>query len=69
MIPPRLVSEDKSEHEVVERDLNRMLDEYYGLRGWTHEGVPEVDTLKRLNLTRAGPFNNYVFSADEMLYS
>ena len=56
-IPPRLISDDKSEHEVVERDLNRMLDEYYRFRGWTHNGVPEVDTLKRLNLMSARVFS------------
>jgi aldehyde:ferredoxin oxidoreductase len=53
-IPPRLVSEVEGEQGVVERDLDRMLDEYYGFRGWTREGDPEADTLKRLNLARAG---------------
>jgi len=31
-------------------DLERMLDRYYALRGWTSEGVPTRDTLCRLGL-------------------
>ncbi|HEC81716.1 MAG TPA: aldehyde ferredoxin oxidoreductase [Thermoplasmatales archaeon] len=30
--------------------FNKMLDEYYGLRGWSPEGVPTDETLKRLGL-------------------
>ena len=48
-IPPRLVSEDEKEHEAVERDLERMLDEYYRVRGWSPgDGVPEKETLGKL---------------------
>ncbi len=31
-------------------ELGKMLPEYYQLRGWTAEGVPERDTLQRLGL-------------------
>ena len=48
-IPPRLVSEDDGEHEAIERDLERMLNEYYRTRGWSPEdGAPEKETLERL---------------------
>ncbi len=30
--------------------LNTMLDEYYKYRGWTEDGIPSEDTLKRLGL-------------------
>ena len=32
------------------RELDRMLDEYYELRGWDRDGRPRADTLKRLCL-------------------
>jgi aldehyde:ferredoxin oxidoreductase len=32
-------------------DLDPMLDEYYELRGWTKEGGPKEETLKRLGLS------------------
>jgi aldehyde:ferredoxin oxidoreductase len=31
-------------------ELHRMLDEYYGLRGWTRDGIPTKDRLARLGL-------------------
>jgi len=52
-IPPRLVSEDEDEHMAIEKDLNRMLDDYYGLRGWSKEGIPEAETLSRLRIRGA----------------
>jgi aldehyde:ferredoxin oxidoreductase len=30
--------------------LDEMLPEYYGLRGWTPDGVPTNETIQRLNL-------------------
>jgi len=30
--------------------LEKMLDEYYRIRGWTDEGIPKKATLKRLGL-------------------
>jgi aldehyde:ferredoxin oxidoreductase len=35
--------------QVVE--LDRMLDVYYGIRGWSDEGVPTPDTVERLQLS------------------
>jgi aldehyde:ferredoxin oxidoreductase len=48
IIPPRLVSEEEREHDAIERDLEGMLDEYYSVRGWSRDGTPEKETLKRL---------------------
>jgi aldehyde:ferredoxin oxidoreductase len=31
-------------------ELDSMLDEYYTLRGWNEQGVPNAETLKRLGL-------------------
>ncbi|HEX9180688.1 MAG TPA: aldehyde ferredoxin oxidoreductase C-terminal domain-containing protein [Burkholderiales bacterium] len=31
-------------------ELGKMLPEYYELRGWTKEGVPTPETVKRLGL-------------------
>jgi aldehyde:ferredoxin oxidoreductase len=30
--------------------LDEMLDEYYSSRGWTADGIPKEETLKRLRL-------------------
>ncbi len=35
---------------ITKEDLNKMLDEYYQLRGWDKEGLPSLETLKRLGL-------------------
>lgn len=35
---------------ITKEDLERMLDEYYNLRGWTKDGVPKEESLIRLNL-------------------
>jgi aldehyde:ferredoxin oxidoreductase len=32
------------------KELDKLLDEYYMLRGWTPEGIPTSETLKRLGL-------------------
>lgn len=34
----------------VIRDLDAMLDRYYDLRGWSRNGIPKPDTLRRLEL-------------------
>lgn len=51
-LPPRFLSEKlpsgASRNRLVE--LDRMLDEYYQLRGWNNNGVPEEDTLKELDI-------------------
>ncbi|MBS7617914.1 hypothetical protein KEJ25_04815, partial [Candidatus Bathyarchaeota archaeon] len=31
-------------------ELDEMLDEYYVLRGWSENGVPKLETVRRLNL-------------------
>jgi len=31
-------------------ELEKLLDEYYRLRGWTEDGIPTSETLKRLGL-------------------
>jgi len=31
-------------------ELNQMLNQYYKIRGWTKEGIPETKTLKNLNI-------------------
>jgi aldehyde:ferredoxin oxidoreductase len=37
--------------EKLDRDeYNQRLDEYYEIRGWTREGAPKVETLKKLKL-------------------
>jgi aldehyde:ferredoxin oxidoreductase len=53
-LPPRLLSEalpELPESRLTEGDLNRMLDEYYGLRGWDSEGRPTERKLEELGLT------------------
>ena len=35
---------------IGEENLNRMLDEYYELRGWDSSGVPTEETLKKYQL-------------------
>jgi aldehyde:ferredoxin oxidoreductase len=30
--------------------LDEMLDEYYELRGWDHEGIPEKETVSKIGL-------------------
>ncbi len=37
---------------ITKADLDRMLDEYYDFRGWTRDGVPTDETLRRLGLQR-----------------
>ncbi len=54
IITPRLVSEDIKEHGIVEEDLERMLNEYYELRGYTiNDGIPKAETLRRLEIGEA----------------
>jgi aldehyde:ferredoxin oxidoreductase len=38
---------------IISRDLQDvMLDQYYAMRGWTADGIPEESTLERLSLER-----------------
>jgi aldehyde:ferredoxin oxidoreductase len=35
---------------IGDENLNRMIDEYYALRGWDSSGIPTKETLKKLQL-------------------
>jgi len=50
-LPPRLaeVREDTG-WRIASQDFERMLDEYYALRGWDRDGKPSAETLHRLQL-------------------
>ena len=52
MLPSRVMEEPArggtGDGEVVE--LEKILDEYYGLRGWDNQGIPKPETLSRLRL-------------------
>jgi aldehyde:ferredoxin oxidoreductase len=50
-LPPRLaeVREDTG-WRIAPEDFERMLDEYYSLRGWDKDGKPTAETLRRLQL-------------------
>ena len=53
--PPRFFKEPipsgPAKGEILEKDkYNRMLDEYYQLRGWNKDGVPRKDKLAELGL-------------------
>jgi aldehyde:ferredoxin oxidoreductase len=37
------------------KELDRMLDEYYDLRGWTRDGIPTPERLTALDLAAAIP--------------
>jgi len=37
-------------HKFTDEDLNKMLDEYYTLRGWDKKGVPTTKKLAELGL-------------------
>jgi aldehyde:ferredoxin oxidoreductase len=46
---------EASQGAVISRkQLQDMLDEYYALRGWTTDGVPQRATLERLGLSGYG---------------
>jgi len=36
---------------ITKEDLDKMLDEYYDLRGWSRDGIPKKETLDRLELS------------------
>jgi len=52
-LPPRLLVHDRKEGAAAGSlpHLGKMLYEYYNLRGWSLEGIPAKDTLKRLGLS------------------
>jgi aldehyde:ferredoxin oxidoreductase len=49
-LPSRFL-EEPYQDSVVE--LDRMLTKYYRLRGWSRDGIPKVETLKKLGLPRS----------------
>ncbi|WP_227817596.1 aldehyde ferredoxin oxidoreductase family protein [Nitrogeniibacter aestuarii] len=51
-LPPRLTTEPAQAGPAkgLVNGLDKMLPEYYSIRGWTEEGVPTQDTLSRLGL-------------------
>jgi len=46
----RLQEGGSAGESITKEDLDRMLDEYYDLRGWSTEGIPKEETLLRLGL-------------------
>jgi len=51
-LPKRMTDEPRVKNQVVH--LDRMLTEYYQLRGWTEEGVPTPEKLTELGLETEG---------------
>jgi len=51
-LPKRMTDEPRVKNQVVH--LDRMLSEYYQLRGWTDEGTPTPEKLKELGLETEG---------------
>jgi aldehyde:ferredoxin oxidoreductase len=54
-LPPRIMDEPSPAGPakgkvITSKILNKMLDEYYALRGWDQNGIPTEETLKRLGL-------------------
>jgi aldehyde:ferredoxin oxidoreductase len=37
-------------HFISRKEVDVLLDEYYTMRGWDHNGIPEAETLKRFGL-------------------
>ncbi|MDW7668842.1 MAG: aldehyde ferredoxin oxidoreductase family protein [Bacillota bacterium] len=55
VLPDRIIYESHPEGPskgkvIGKEDFNRMLSEYYELRGWDDNGIPESDTIKKYNL-------------------
>jgi aldehyde:ferredoxin oxidoreductase len=46
----RLQEGGSAGESITKQDLDRMLDEYYELRGWSREGIPKEETLSKLGL-------------------
>jgi len=51
-LPKRMTDEPRVKNQVVH--LDRMLPEYYRLRGWNDAGVPTMEKLKQLGLEKEG---------------
>ena len=48
-LPPRMTDEPRVKNQVVH--LDKMLTQYYELRGWTPEGAPTPEKIRELDLT------------------
>ena len=50
MLPPRFLEEKLEEGSSRNRvvQLEKMLDEYYAVRGWDNQGIPTLETLNKL---------------------
>jgi aldehyde:ferredoxin oxidoreductase len=51
-LPPRILKEPRVKNRVVV--LDKLLPEYYQLRGWDKNGVPTREKLKELALEKEG---------------
>jgi aldehyde:ferredoxin oxidoreductase len=51
-LPKRITDEPRVNNQVVH--LDRMLPEYYRLRGWDENGIPTPEKLEQLGLTKEG---------------
>jgi aldehyde:ferredoxin oxidoreductase len=55
LLPERFMKEPLQDgpakgHVISASDLDRLLDDYYGLRGWDEDGIPERETLEGLGV-------------------
>jgi aldehyde:ferredoxin oxidoreductase len=58
-LPTRFVNEPLPSgpakgHRISSQDLDKMLDDYYSLRGWNELGTPSKDKLMELGLNEVG---------------
>jgi len=52
-LPPRFEEpREDTGWKIARTDFNKMLDEYYAIRGWDGEGKPKAETLKRLGIDK-----------------
>ena len=67
MLPQRMLQEGRlSDHKKRTVPLEAMLDEYYGLRGYDHNGIPRAETLTRQGLSVAAESVSHPFQADRL---
>ena len=52
-LPPRFEEpREDTGWKIAHADFNKMLDEYYAIRGWDREGMPKLGTLERLGIDK-----------------
>lgn len=61
-LPPRFVNEPLPSgpvrgHRISEEDMNYLRSDYYKVRGWDEQGVPDAATMNRLGLKNAETFS------------